>query len=156
MIKTLRIYNVSLSKNRQMTILLSFLVVFPSNLDSSNLPSNLNNIHVFCPAQDSSVWLGLTSREQLMWTECLKLQILSLANMVLVNEQNIFCFHQCSPEWSMNKLWLNYGIHWIPFRRSQSQLCTITPVSSFVRCLTSFQLLPQSVATFLLIKFLLR
>ena len=26
--------------------------------------------HVFCPSQDSSVWLGSTSREQLMSREC--------------------------------------------------------------------------------------
>ena len=28
------------------------------------------HIHVFRPSQDSSVWLGLTSREQLMSPEC--------------------------------------------------------------------------------------
>ena len=37
--------------------------------------------HVFHPAQDSSVWLGLTSREQLMSPECSEHQALSLANI---------------------------------------------------------------------------
>ena len=35
--------------------------------------------HVFRPSQDSSVWLGLTSREQLMSSECSKHQVLSFA-----------------------------------------------------------------------------
>ena len=35
------------------------------------------HIHVFRPSQDSSVWLGLTSREQLMSPECSKHQALS-------------------------------------------------------------------------------
>ena len=30
------------------------------------------HIHVFRPSQDSSVWLGLTSREQMMSPECSK------------------------------------------------------------------------------------
>ena len=34
---------------------------------------------MFCSAQDSSVWLELTSREQLMSLECSKYQVLSLA-----------------------------------------------------------------------------
>ena len=73
------------------------------------------------PAQDSSLWLGLTSRRQLMPPECSKHQVLSLAKMLVVNEQKIFCSHQCSTECSMNKLSLstkflhqeirwNYGI----------------------------------------------
>ena len=62
------------------------------------------HIHVFRPTQDSSVWLGLTSREQLMSPECSKHQVLSLAKMLVVNEQKIFCSHHCSPECSMNKL----------------------------------------------------
>ena len=33
--------------------------------------------HVFLPSQDSSVWLWLTSREQLMSPECSKHQVLS-------------------------------------------------------------------------------
>ena len=35
---------------------------------------------------------------------------------------------------------------------TQSQLCTATPISSFVQCKVSFWLLPSSVATFILIK----
>ena len=61
------------------------------------------HIHVFRPAQDSSVWLGLTSREQLMSPECSKYQVLSLAKMLVVNEQKTFCSHQCSPEYLINK-----------------------------------------------------
>ena len=38
---------------------------------------------MFCPSQDSSVWLGLTSREQLMLTECSKHQLLRLAKMLV-------------------------------------------------------------------------
>ena len=39
---------------------------------------------------------------------------------------------------------------------TQSQLCTATPVSSFVQCQISFRLLPLSVTTFILIKILHR
>ena len=59
--------------------------------------------HVFLPSQDSSVWLGLTSRKQLMSPECSKYQVLSFAETLVVNEQKIFCSHQCSLECSMNK-----------------------------------------------------
>ena len=58
---------------------------------------------MFRPSQDSSVWLGLTSREQLMSPECSKHQVLSFAETLVVNEQKIFYSHQCSPECSMNK-----------------------------------------------------
>ena len=34
--------------------------------------------------------------------------------------------------------------------RTQNQLCTATPMSSFVQCQVSFQLLPSSAATFVL------
>ena len=42
--------------------------------------SYLTNIHinVFRPAHDSSVWLGLMSREQLISPECSKHPVLSL------------------------------------------------------------------------------
>ena len=40
--------------------------------------------HVFRPYQDSSAWLGLTSREQLMSLECSKHQVLSFAKMLVV------------------------------------------------------------------------
>ena len=50
------------------------------------------HIHVFRPAQDSSVWFGLTSREQLMSPECSKHQVLSLAKMLVVNEQYIYIY----------------------------------------------------------------
>ena len=35
--------------------------------------------HLFHPSQDSSVWLGLTSREKLKSSECSKHQVLSYA-----------------------------------------------------------------------------
>ena len=70
------------------------------------------------------------------------------------------------PEWDLSH------DHRIPFRRSnrlsyhamsstrtQSQLCTATPISSFVQCQVSFRhffLLPSSVVTFILIKIFLR
>ena len=37
-----------------------------------------------------------------------------------------------------------------------SQLCTATPISSFVQCHVSFRLLPSSVATFILIEVFLK
>ena len=40
--------------------------------------------HVFRPSQNSSVWLGLTSREQLMSPECSKHQVLSFAKMLVL------------------------------------------------------------------------
>ena len=40
--------------------------------------------HVFHPSQDSSVWLRLTSREQLMSPEFSKHQMLSFSKMVVV------------------------------------------------------------------------
>ena len=40
--------------------------------------------HVFRPSHDSSVWLRLTSREQLIFPECLKHEVLSFAKMVMV------------------------------------------------------------------------
>ena len=39
---------------------------------------------VFRPSQDSSVWLELTSKEQLMSPECSKHQVLSFAKMFVV------------------------------------------------------------------------
>ena len=60
--------------------------------------------HAFRPSQYSAVWLGLTSREQLMSPECSKHQVLSFAKMLAVWWTNKkYCFHQCSPECSMNK-----------------------------------------------------
>ena len=42
------------------------------------------HIHVFRPAQDSLVWFGLTSREQLMSPECSKHLVLSLAKYIYI------------------------------------------------------------------------
>ena len=41
--------------------------------------------HVCRPSQDSLVWLGLMSREQLISPECSKHQILSFAKMQMQN-----------------------------------------------------------------------
>ena len=40
--------------------------------------------HMFGPSQDLSLWLGLTSREQLMSPECSKHQVLSFAKTLVV------------------------------------------------------------------------
>ena len=40
--------------------------------------------HVFRPFRDSSVWLGLSSRKQLISPECSKHQVLSFAKMLVV------------------------------------------------------------------------
>ena len=40
--------------------------------------------HVFRPFQDTLVWLGLTSREQLMSPECSKHQVLSFSKTLVV------------------------------------------------------------------------
>ena len=60
--------------------------------------------HVFRPSQDSSVWLGLTSRTTDV-TRVLKAPGAELCQNAcgVVNEQKIFCSNQCSPECSMNK-----------------------------------------------------
>ena len=60
---------------------------------------------MFLPSQDSSVWLELMSRAQLMSPECSKHQVLRFAkkDCGVVNEQKTFCSYQCSPECSMNK-----------------------------------------------------
>ena len=38
---------------------------------------------MFSPSQDSSLWLGLTNREQLISPECSKHQVLSFAKMLM-------------------------------------------------------------------------
>ena len=67
---------------------------------------------------------------------------------------------------SLSRIWTHdHWIPWIPFRRSiwlsyqamsstrtQSQLCTATPISSFVQFPISFQLLPSSVPAFNLVE----
>ena len=46
--------------------------------------------HVFRTSQGSSVWLALTSREQLMSQECSKHQVLSFAKILVANEKRYF------------------------------------------------------------------
>ena len=48
--------------------------------------------HVFRPSQNSSVWLGLTSREQLMSPECSKHHVLSFAKILVVNKTKNILF----------------------------------------------------------------
>ena len=45
-------------------------------------------MHVFHPSQNSSVWLGLTGREQLTSPECSKHQVLSFAKMLVMWQRN--------------------------------------------------------------------
>ena len=45
------------------------------------------HINVFRPSQDSSVWLELTSREQLISPECSKHQVLRFSKMLVCGEQ---------------------------------------------------------------------
>ena len=63
--------------------------------------------HVLRPPQDSSVWLGLTNREQRTSdvTRVLKAPVAELCQIAcgVVKKQKIFCSHQCSPECSINK-----------------------------------------------------
>ena len=49
-------------------------------------------INVFRLAQDSSEWLGLTSREQSISPECSKHQVLNLAKMLVVIKQKNILF----------------------------------------------------------------
>ena len=85
------------------------------------------------------MWLGLTSREQRM---CSKIQnnrttrVLKAPGAELcqnaygvVNEQKIFCSHQCSPECSMNKF------------RAYIYICTKTQEMYF--CKSPFLPLPM-------------
>ena len=71
-----------------------------------------------CFVLDSSMWLGLTSREQLMLPESAQstrpgAELCQNACGV-VNEQKIFCSHQCSPEYVCKiSLCLNW-IMWEP------------------------------------------
>ena len=55
--------------------------------------------YVFCPSQDSSVWLGLTSRE---WYDrsAQSIKCWALPKCGVLNKQKSFCSHQCSPECS--------------------------------------------------------
>ena len=48
---------------------------------------------MYRPAQDSSVWLGLPIREQLMSQDCPKHQVVSLAKMVVMNKETKICAH---------------------------------------------------------------
>ena len=83
--------------------------------------------------------------------------------MVFTTEALLEVAIESWPEWDLNH------DHWIPFRRcnrlsyqamsparTQSQLCTATPSSSFVQCQVLFRLLHSSVATFILIEIFLR
>ena len=66
------------------------------------------------------------------------------------------------PEWDLNPRLRNsvqtsnrLSYQAMSSTRTQSQLCTATPISSFVQCKVSFRLLPSSAATFILIEIFL-
>ena len=74
----------------------------------------------FRSSQDLSVWLALTTRQQLMSHDCSKQQALSFAKMLVV--WRIFSSDQCSQEYSLNKF--RAYIHRHVFRPSQnSSVC---------------------------------
>ena len=75
--------------------------------------------HVFRPSQVSWVWLGLTSREQLMSPECSRHQVLSFAKMLVVGWTNKKCSILISVLQSAQ--WINSKayIHRHVFRPSQ-------------------------------------
>ena len=63
------------------------------------------------------------------------------------------------PEWDLNPQPLNsnrMSYQTMSSIHTQSQLCAATLVSSSVQCLSSFRLLPSSVAMFILIEIFLR
>ena len=67
------------------------------------------------------------------------------------------------PEWDLNSQPMNYfsrsnrlKYYTMCSTRTQSQICTATPIPSSVQCLISFRLLPSSVATLILIEIYLR
>ena len=61
------------------------------------------HIHVFRPSQDSSVWLGLTSREKLMSPECSKHQVLSFAIYIYIYTHIYIYIYIC-----MSKIYMIY------------------------------------------------
>ena len=61
------------------------------------------HIHVFRPSQDSSVWLGLTSREKLMSPECSKHQVLSFAIYIYIYIHIYIYIYIC-----MSKIYMIY------------------------------------------------
>ena len=61
------------------------------------------HIHVFRPSQDSSVWLGLTSREKLMSPECSKHQVLSFAIYIYIYIHTYIYIYIC-----MSKIYMIY------------------------------------------------
>ena len=87
-----------------------------------------NNRHVFCPSQDSSVWLGLTSREQLMSPECCKHQVLSFAKMLYIwCISRFFLLFKMVPlekYWQLVTSSVQLRVHFVYYRRKSSQLLT--------------------------------
>ena len=76
--------------------------------------------------------------------------------MVFTTEGLLEVAIESRPEWDLNPQPLNsvqtlYRLSDLAMSstRTQSQLCTVTPVSLFAQCPISFRLLPSSVATFI-------
>ena len=78
--------------------------------------------------------------------------------MVFITEGFFEVAIESWPEWDLNPRPLNsvQSYQAMSSTCTQSQLCTATPISSFVQCHISFWLLPSSVAMFVFIEFLLR
>ena len=64
------------------------------------------HIHVFRPSQDSSVWLELTSGEQLMSPECSKHQVLKNYKKTIIKNRFIGRFKSMT-----FKYWLCHNLH---------------------------------------------
>ena len=76
--------------------------------------------------------------------------------MVFTSEGLLEVAIESRPEWDLNPQPLNsvqmlcrLSDQAMSSTRTQSQLCTATPISLFAQCLISFRLLPASVATFI-------
>ena len=82
--------------------------------------------------------------------------------MVFISEGFFELAIESWPEWDLSLRPLNsvqtISLSYQPMSltRTQSQLCTATPISSFVQCQISFRPLPSSVTTLVLIEICLR
>ena len=82
--------------------------------------------------------------------------------MVFTTEEFIEAAIKSWSEWDLNLRPLNsfrpsnrLGCQAMSLTRTQSQLCTATPIPSFVQCQVSFRLLSSSFATFILMEIFL-
>ena len=88
------------------------------------------HIHVFHPSQDSSVWLGLMSREQLMSPECSKHQVLSFAKMLVVwwknKKYSVLISVLQSPQWIKSERMHRWASFYILYIQKEAQLNSAT------------------------------